>query len=417
MRFNAAWSMAVGGMIGGGIFSVLGVVTSVAGPLFPLSFVMGGLIALATAWSYAALARAMGEGGGAFTFLRHERLPRAAAALSWVLILGYTLTMAVYAFTFSAYLSEGLGLGRGLTSAVAIAIVATLVGINLAGVRQAAAVEIVSVYAKVLILLTLGIVGVVHWDVGALSRGVSTSGGLIGAVVGASAVFMAYEGFQLLTYDYDDIEDPDRNLTRVLLTAVGAVILVYVVVSLGAVMLTGAGTIVQHKEVALAIAGGRAAGSAGKWTVTVAAALSTASAINATLFATARLTRRVADAGELPRILGARNRRGMPHTAVILLGGIAAALAVLAGLSRLVEAASLTFLLTFAMVAAIAWKELPMGRWVSGAGALGSLGAACVLAVRMALNDPWTLAALAVVTASAVLLRPLVVRRSGSATS
>ena len=31
MGFNATWSMAVGGMVGGGIFTVLGVVVGLAG--------------------------------------------------------------------------------------------------------------------------------------------------------------------------------------------------------------------------------------------------------------------------------------------------------------------------------------------------------------------------------------------------
>ena len=48
MGFNATWSMAVGGMVGGGIFSVLGVVLQVAGSWAWLSFVLAGLIALAT---------------------------------------------------------------------------------------------------------------------------------------------------------------------------------------------------------------------------------------------------------------------------------------------------------------------------------------------------------------------------------
>ncbi len=87
-----------------------------------------------------------------------------------------------------------------------------------------------------------------------------------GVIVAAASVFMAYEGFQLLTYDYDDIDDPTRTLRRGVLGAVVVVIGVYVVVALGAASLVGAGAIVEQKEVALAAAGeealgGRAGGS------------------------------------------------------------------------------------------------------------------------------------------------------------
>ncbi|MEJ2547968.1 MAG: amino acid permease, partial [Gemmatimonadota bacterium] len=57
MGLNATWAMAVGGMIGGGIFSVLGVVVSIAGPWAWLSFVIAGAIAFCTGLSYVGLAR------------------------------------------------------------------------------------------------------------------------------------------------------------------------------------------------------------------------------------------------------------------------------------------------------------------------------------------------------------------------
>src|SRR5680860_1864286 len=55
LGFNATWSMAVGGMVGGGIFSTLGVVIGIAGPWAWLSFVTAGLIALAAGYSYVRL--------------------------------------------------------------------------------------------------------------------------------------------------------------------------------------------------------------------------------------------------------------------------------------------------------------------------------------------------------------------------
>lgn len=103
--------MAVGGMVGGGIFSTLGVVIAIAGAWTWLSFLVAGLIALAAGYSYVRLAAKYGESGGAFTFLRRMRADGFAGSLAWVLIVGYVLTNAVYAFTFGAYLGEVLGWG------------------------------------------------------------------------------------------------------------------------------------------------------------------------------------------------------------------------------------------------------------------------------------------------------------------
>lgn len=62
LGFSGTWSMAVGGMIGGGIFSTLGVVIGIAGAWAWFSFVVAGLIALAAGYSYAKLAAYYDEG-------------------------------------------------------------------------------------------------------------------------------------------------------------------------------------------------------------------------------------------------------------------------------------------------------------------------------------------------------------------
>lgn len=100
MGFAATWAMAVGGMVGGGIFSVLGVVVEMAGAWAWVSFLLAGTIALITGHSYVALATKFEESGGAFTHFREIHYEGLAGALSWILIIGYALTISVYAFTF-----------------------------------------------------------------------------------------------------------------------------------------------------------------------------------------------------------------------------------------------------------------------------------------------------------------------------
>lgn len=412
MGFNATWSMAVGGMVGGGIFAVLGVVVEIAGALAWLSFVIGGLVALATAVSYAHLARRFGEGGGAFTFLRDERHPQFAGSLSWVLVVGYVLTLSVYAFTFGHYLGAMVGLGPLFARIAAATMVAVLAGVNLMGVGEASWLEVVTVWGKLAVLLGLAAIGLAHFSSDNISYAKADPGGLSGAVLGAAIVFMAYEGFQLLTYDYEDIRDADRTLPRAVVSAVIAVIVVYVVVSLGSASLVGSAKLVERQEVALAAAGQAALGTAGMILVSIAAAFSTASAVNATLFATARLARRVADDDELPRFFAHTNSRDLPSRAIVVLAGAAIVLAVIGELGRLVEAASLAFLVTFATVNALSARhaESALVTSVGWAGAIGASLAAVTLVVRLAVDAPWALAILAGLVLVAVFGRPLLLR-------
>ena len=409
LGFNGAWSMAVGGMVGGGIFSTLGVVIGIAGARAWLSFATAGLVALAAGYSYVKLAAYYGEGGGAFTFLREIDADGFAGSLSWVLIVGYVLTNAVYAFTFGQYLGNVVGLGPWFPRLAAVAIVALFIGLNLRGVGEAGGVEVILVWFKLVVLVGLAGWGLALWDPPMLSRGVPDFG--IGAALfGAASVFMAYEGFQLLAYDYEDIETPRKTLPRAVLSAIAVVIVVYVAVALGTAMLIGADQVASHKEVALALAGQRALGTAGLVLVTVAAAFSTGSAINSTLFATARLAHLVAEDGELPAALEHKNRAGVPDRAVVGLGILAAVLAVVGTLTTLVEAASLAFLFTFAIVCGLAFRQRVGLRVVTGFGALAGAAASVALVVRLVRTDPLALAFLVLVVLVAVFGRPVLLR-------
>ncbi len=397
--------MAVGGMVGGGIFSTLGVVIGIAGEWAWLSFVGAGLVALGAGYAYTKLASHYNVTGGAFAYLTEQGLPSFAGSLAWVLIVGYVLTNAVYAFTFGQYLAHVFGMGQWFARAAAVAILGFFTWLNLRGVGEAGGVEVVLVWFKMAVLVGLAAWGLSRWQPSLLSRGAPHAG--VGAIFfGASSVFMAYEGFQLLAYDVDDIADPRKTLPRAVLGAIAVVIVTYALVATGTAMLIGADQIMAHQEVALAVAGKEAAGLAGLIVVTVAAAFSTGSAINSTLFATARLSHVVAKQRQLPAWIDHQNARHMPDRAVIGLGASAAALAVIGTLGILVESASLAFLATFTVVCALAFRVRAGHRVFTGIAALLAFAATIALAVHLALDDPRPLGALAGLVLVAIFVRP-----------
>ncbi len=406
LGFNASWSMAVGGMIGGGIFSTLGVVVGIAGAWAWLSFIVAGLIALTAGYAYVKLAAQHGEGGGAFTFLREINAEGLAGSLSWVLIAGYVLTNAVYAFTFGQYLGNVVGLGPWFPRVIGITIMSVFIVLNLQGVGEAGGVEVFLVWFKLVALVGLAGWGLAHWDTEMLSHNVPDTG-ITSALFGAASVFMAYEGFQLLTYDYEDIKTPRKTLPRAVLLGILTVTIVYVMVALGTGMLIGSDQILEHREVALAIAGRQAFGTAGLILVTIAAAFSTGSAINATLFATARLAYTVAEDGELPSLLDHRNAAGTPDYAVIGLGAAAAVFVAVGTLTSLVEAASLAFLFTFTVVCALAFHERAGLRIVTGSGILAGASLFGALIIRLIRTDPLAIIIVVALALMAVLGRPV----------
>ena len=89
LRTKDATAMAVGGMIGGGIFSVLGVAVTLAGHLAFGCFVLGGALAMVTARSWAGVTARAGRSGGPFDHLREQGHSELAGALLWLLVFGY----------------------------------------------------------------------------------------------------------------------------------------------------------------------------------------------------------------------------------------------------------------------------------------------------------------------------------------
>jgi len=262
---------------------------------------IAGLIALISAYSYSQLSIKYKKSGGAFTFLNEINHKGIAGSLSWVLIIGYILTISVYAFTFGHYVAHVFNFGGWFPRVLSFSIIAILALVNLRGVSDSSKVEIFTVWGKLFILLGLSTFGIVHWSPEQLTQGITPKSWDV-AIIGAATIFIAFEGFQLLSYDYGDIKNPEKTLPKATISAVFAVICIYILVALGATMLVGAETLIQEKEVALSIAGKQAFGLTGLILVTIAAAFSTGSAINATLFSTGRLMETVAKKKDLPNI-------------------------------------------------------------------------------------------------------------------
>ena len=358
----------------------------------------GGARALAAGYSYVRLAADYGEGGGAFTFLREIHAEGFAGSLSWVLIVGYVLTNAVYAFTFGQYLGHVVGGGAWVARAAAVAIVALFVGLNLRGTGEAGGVEVVLVWFKLAVLVGLAAFGLWRWDVPALSEGVA-SGGIGAALFGAASVFMAYEGFQLLTYDYDDIRDPDTTLPRVVLSSIVVVIGVYVIVALGVTMLVGASGVVGQEEVALAVAGGGVRDGRPRRRHHRGGVLDgLGHQLDALRHGAAReggrAGRRASRGG------GAREQRGRagprghhPGWAGGGAGRARHALGARGGGEPRVP-------VHLRHVCALAFREKAGSRFITGAGALAASGATVALVVRLVRVDPWALGALAVSSSS-----------------
>ncbi len=346
-------AMGVGGMVGGGIFSVLGLSAGLAGHAAPVAFAIGGAIAMITGWSYIRLGLAYHSDGGSFTYLEHAfSHPNIAGIGGWLLVAGYVGTLGLYAFTFGAYGSAILGSAGSnpiMSHLLSSGVLAIFLGVNLYGVRASGTSEDILVLVKLLILSLFAVAGLFYVKSDHLLPVFNM--GTMGALMGAALIFVAYEGFELIPNAVNEMRHPQRDLKRGIIISIAVTTVVYILVSLVAVGNLSPGEIHRYKEYALAVAAKPFLGHAGFLLIGLGALLSTSSAINATLFSTARLGLVMSKEKDLPKAFSHKERtRDIPSVSLIVVTAIAVLFVNTMDLTIISSFASSVFLLIFASI-------------------------------------------------------------------
>ena len=298
-------SIGIGGMVGGGIFSVLGLTVQIAGAGAYLSFVAGGIVAALTGWSYSLLSVRIRSRGGTAVFLDRAFGTGVAGPLNLLLWLSYFVMLGLYAVACGAYLAVLLGLDEGngpWPRLLAAAVVVCFAALNLAGAQVVGRAEAVLVYFKLAVLLVFCLGGLAFVDAARVSPAAFPPAGSI--VYAGALIFLGYEGFELIANASEDARDPERTLPRAYLIAIGGVIALYVLVAFVAVGNLSPYAIATESDYALAAAARPFLGQAGFTLIAVAAVVSTCSAINATLYGAAKFTYLMGRDGELPARFG-----------------------------------------------------------------------------------------------------------------
>ncbi|SNR87891.1 amino acid:proton symporter, ABT family [Desulfurobacterium atlanticum] len=340
-------AIGVGGMIGGGIFSVLGVAVGFAGNGAPLSFFIDMLIALAAGYHYVKLALTFRDDGASYTYLKKAfpDKPSIAAVEGWIVIIGYVGTLALYAFTFGAYGADLFGLSDSLFLRIVLSVGMLLFFffINLKGVRTSGLTEDIIVYTKIAILAGFAFIGLLNVDkdrfVPFLNKGVSP------VFLGAAVIFVAYEGFQLITNAVRETDNPDKNIPRGIYGSILITGLIYITLAVVAVGALSYDQLIRAKEYALAAVAEPILGSFGKVLISLAALMATSSAVNSTLFGASRMMAEMAEEKIMPPFLGKRDRAGVPFIALAVMTFFAILFTAAGTLSVIAEFSSITFLL------------------------------------------------------------------------
>lgn len=388
------WSVVaigIGGMVGGGIFAVLGLAVQLARGGTPIAFLLAGAVAFITSYSYARLTVTYPSQGGTVEFLNQAFGPELiTGGLNLLLWLSYIVMLSLYAYAFGSYgasffpaTAQPFWKHVFISGVVILFTALNVLSANIVGESEEGVVGI-----KIAILLVFIGAGLGGVNIRQLAPAAWTNS--LQLVTGGMIIFLAYEGFELIANTAGDVKNPQKTLPLAYYSAVGFVIVLYICVSIVAVGNLPIDEIVGAKDYALAVAARPFLGSVGFAFIAFAALLSTGSAINATLYGAARISYTIAKEGELPEMLE-RKIWNRPIEGLFITSGLTFLVANLFDLSSISMMGSAGFLLIFAGVNGAnvrLYAQTGSHRWIAALGVIVCLGALGALIWQRATTSP-----------------------------
>jgi amino acid transporter/nucleotide-binding universal stress UspA family protein len=402
LSYFDATMIGVGAMIGAGIFVLTGIAVGEAGPGALLAFALNGFVTLITAFTYAELASAIPEAGGGYAFTKHA-FPGLLGFLSgWMLWFAYSVACSLYAVGFGGYFMEllhsyaapisefllGLLGQKGAIVLVTFLISSVFVSLNVMGADVTGKAENIITMAKIVVLGIFAAFGVaaIFRDPALFSTNFTPflPKGFGGVIVTMGLTFIAFEGYDLIATVSEEIKDPTRTIPKATFTSLAIAVVIYlliVMVCLGAVDPTNFDDIFGRlpgelnlpsaqildpadpainttweilgifKETGIVRAAENFMPAVGVLIIVFGGLLSTMSALNATVMASSRVAFSMGREAMLPRKLATIHPvRRTPQIAVLVTGLIFVLMAILLPIEVVGSAASVLFLLSFALV-------------------------------------------------------------------
>ena len=380
-------SIGIGGMVGGGIFAVTGLTVQVTKGAAPIAFLIAGIVALLTSYSYLKLTlRFPGEGGTVEFLNRAFGSGIVTGAANILLLLSYVVLLAVYAYAFGSYGASFFPeQDRSFWRHVLISgVIVGLVVVNVFGASLVVRSENLFNAVKMLLLFAFVVAGFLtpmEWT----RLGTENFVMPLSLVSGAMLIFLNYEGFELIANASKDVADPKRSLPIAYIGGVLIVIAIYVLIVTVVVGHLSFTEVTKVSDYALSVAAEDVMGRAGYIAIAIAALMATSSAINATFYSTGRLAYVIARSGQLPKELE-RSIRGQHLEGTLITAAFALVIANLVSLDAIATMGSAGFLLLFMAVNLANCRlarETGSRAWLSGLAALSTAIALIVLCVEV----------------------------------
>jgi len=333
-------NIALGSIIGAGIFVIIGAAAAVAGPAVFLSVILAAIVSIFTGLTSAELSRRFPRSGGAYTFAKEAISGSAGFIVGWLWLFSNLVVGATVAIGFAYYLK--FFIPSIPTNLVAAAAIALATAVQLRGIRESSSVNNILVLLKVLVLLFFA--GSALFFFRPSNFEPLLPFGIQGVVAGAATIFFAYAGFARVAVIADEIKEPAKNVPRATILSIIASTILYVLVAVAAVGVAGYATLAKSGSPladAMAVEGF----GFGTALISLGALIATGTVLLASILGVSRLALTMASDKMLPQFFGAiDSKTSVPRNSILIGGAVMLVLALFADLPHIAYISSFSLL-------------------------------------------------------------------------
>lgn len=419
LSLTGSVALGTGVMIGAGIFALVGQVAELTGGWVPWAFLAGAVVVAFSSYSYIRYSATNPSSGGIAMLLKAAYGPGViAGSFSLFMYVSMILAESLLGRTFGTYVLRPFGMQNSTVwvPVLAVAAIAAAALVNLVGNRWVERSATVTAAIKIIGIAVLAVAGILAAGVSSLGQLFTAADrtppehGWAGFLAGVALCILAYKGFTTITNQGADLHEPERNIGRSILIAIGLCTVLYLLIT---VAVTGSLTvpeIVEARDYALAEAAEPMFGSWGVTLTVAIAVVATLSGLIASLFAVSKLYDMLHDMGQAPGLPGKQGHQSLYITAGLAIG--------MAAFFDLGQIASLGAILYLAMDIAIHLgiirhlkNDVKAKTWIPWTAIALDVAVLVPFVVLKAVSAPFTVVATAVVALIIVATQWIVVRR------
>lgn len=351
-------ALGIGSMVGAGIFALLGEVVLQAGAYTYYAFIISGIAAMLTGYSYARLASAFPQSGGLTSYFNRAFKGKfVSGGLSVIYLLTSYISVCMMAKSFGIYAADLFTGARDYNTLVnifAVLLIVSIAYLNMRSFSDVGDTEIFMVAFKLIVLVSLIAFAAKDYTPQTVSLHNDTPG-LMAFIRSIGITFFAYAGFGIMTNASAEVNDPQKTITRSIYLAIGIVILLYMGLAFVILNYISPADISRDADTAVAIAARKLMGEAGYVVMYAAAAVAFISGTSATFFSTFKISRSLSRQKVLPEFYNKKFwRHGTWGNALSILLVVLAT--VYFNFDAIVNLASASYLVSYLGIFIANWK-------------------------------------------------------------